>query len=908
MSSYHSNATTCLLTLARTLDGSRSDLVNHVTARSLTRRHPANPFQDFLAAYHASLGLSPPLKTSSSSAAIFGGLASATKMLALSGKSRTNVLSPDAYSSLLAGSQRSSRAGTYQNTTYRKSKDYAMRGYLMKRKIEDGLKVLRWNRYYFYIQLPEGFLMQHNGKKDPTILADLRTSSVRGLAGYEERDNVIEITSGPFVEILLQTETDAECRDWTAALFACQGPKKGITGLLSRQTSMYPLPSPRYVSAGKLHRQHKSSGALLDRVYDTPFSNDSAALPPLAPLRASSDDFSTVKSGILHLRATFAYLKANCLTLHWLETDARSMKQKSLTGGSWRRVSASLKSDGLVHLFDEQDQIHLEPIHLPDLPRSYIHTLSATLHPGRDTFAVRTSLTHVHHLAADSGPDRDSWCSLMKCFAVPEVVGLSIDPNEKATFAYRYHRTLSVRIVEGRDIVKGSDAGGGLICEVVVDGDRKVRTGGQRGEGPPFWREQVVGHRTHKVRHHCPRRTFIPVRSIVHGETPEYWHPIEREARQSTFAGHVANLGQAHAAHRRTERVGELRVAVRYEEHIVLPLAEYEELTKFLLNLDNIPVLHDLAGSVPDLERLAETLLRIYDSHGVTLPWICAMADREVAMMAVDDVNILFRGNSLLTKSIDVYMKMVGLRYLDDTIGDIVRKICRDGANIEVDPTRLDKHDDMRVHWRTLLRYMGILWEAINNCKESCPSVVLLPLLIITYTERFCLADATHFLPSAFPCSELRAIFAHLQTLVVSRFTIEDGKRDDRTVRHPLPQALRSRARYIATLPFSIFPTLSSSNILSSLSIPAITSDRTDHPDTRTSRTLTLLAKSLMSFTNLVDPGVKEPWMANLNGFISVSGFKGFLRHCNIPVLYSVASQHITLYPDSRTDSLRRIT
>jgi hypothetical protein len=44
-----------------------------------------------------------------------------------------------------------------------------------------------------------------------------------------------------------------------------------------------------------------------------------------------------------------------------------------------------------------------------------------------------------------------------------------------------------------------------------------------------------------------------------------------------------------------------------------------------------------------------------------------------------------------------------------------------------------------------------------------------------------------------------------------------------------------------------------------------------DQPDTKTTRSLTLLAKCLMSLANLVDPSLKEPWMSFLHQFIMVS-------------------------------------
>lgn len=44
-----------------------------------------------------------------------------------------------------------------------------------------------------------------------------------------------------------------------------------------------------------------------------------------------------------------------------------------------------------------------------------------------------------------------------------------------------------------------------------------------------------------------------------------------------------------------------------------------------------------------------------------------------------------------------------------------------------------------------------------------------------------------------------------------------------------------------------------------------------DHPGVRAQRTLTLVAKSLQGLANMTTFGVKEPWMEQMNEFLSVS-------------------------------------
>lgn len=49
----------------------------------------------------------------------------------------------------------------------------------------------------------------------------------------------------------------------------------------------------------------------------------------------------------------------------------------------------------------------------------------------------------------------------------------------------------------------------------------------------------------------------------------------------------------------------------------------------------------------------------------------------------------MFRGNSLATKSMEAYMKLVADDYLQDTLGDFVRSVLESDDNCEVDPLKL---------------------------------------------------------------------------------------------------------------------------------------------------------------------------------------------------------------------------
>lgn len=139
-----------------------------------------------------------------------------------------------------------------------------------------------------------------------------------------------------------------------------------------------------------------------------------------------------------------------------------------------------------------------------------------------------------------------------------------------------------------------------------------------------------------------------------------------------------------------------------------------------------------------DLEQLAHVLLSIYNAQQLAIPWIQSLFEREVQQ--TDNMFVLFRGNSILTKAMDGYMKgefsrkefngivtkavVVGMDYLESCIGDILRHVCDNNVYCEVDPTRLEKQDDLKNNWRRLIQLACQLWERIEESKERIPMYV----------------------------------------------------------------------------------------------------------------------------------------------------------------------------------------
>jgi hypothetical protein len=145
----------------------------------------------------------------------------------------------------------------------------------------------------------------------------------------------------------------------------------------------------------------------------------------------------------------------------------------------------------------------------------------------------------------------------------------------------------------------------------------------------------------------------------------------------------------------------------------------------------------DLWDVSSDLEYIAKLLLYLYDGQGLAIQWLKCIMDQEID--STENIFVLFRGNSLFTKALDLYMKLCCSEYLASTLGVIIWEICDSKISIEVDPTRLDRNEDIKMNWKRLIAYSINIWDCIEKSRSKMPR-------------------------------ELRTIFDYLQRQVIKRF------------------------------------------------------------------------------------------------------------------------------------------
>lgn len=113
--------------------------------------------------------------------------------------------------------------------------------------------------------------------------------------------------------------------------------------------------------------------------------------------------------------------------------------------------------------------------------------------------------------------------------------------------------------------------------------------------------------------------------------------------------------------------------------------------------------------------------MRILHAKHLAVKWLDDLCLAEVQNTELNSVNTLFRGNSIASKAVDVYLKLTGYNYLNDTIGDIIRDIVDSRTGIEVDPSRLSNSDDVAKQSQKLLALVQQIWTAICRSAPYCP-------------------------------------------------------------------------------------------------------------------------------------------------------------------------------------------
>ncbi|KAE8144518.1 hypothetical protein BDV25DRAFT_166657 [Aspergillus avenaceus] len=430
--------------------------------------------------------------------------------------------------------------------------------------------------------------------------------------------------------------------------------------------------------------------------------------------------------------------------------------------------------------------------------------------------------------------------------------------------------------------------------EVLLDGEIRAKAAVKYRTANPFWREDFTFNDLPPVLSQVsilvktPNPTQKDWSLIAHGSyalsqdsyPTRVLDDVEISSHDATFGRVELRLDDLEPGAEiekwwpiiddRDQPVGEMLMRARMEETVVLMSHEYTPMSELLHSFTNGLTINMAQILSSELAQLSEALLNIFQVSGTTVEWISALVedeidgvhkestvnrlryttrmhtndtresgqDREVLVRdlgrtATVEANLLFRGNSLLTKALDYHMRRLGKEYLEETIGERLRDIDEGDPECEVDPSRVHRSDDLERNWRNLISLTTNVWKSIANSASRCPA-------------------------------ELRLIFRHVRACAEDRY-----------------------GDFLRTVTYSSV----SGFLFLRFFCPAILNPKLfgllkDHPRPRAQRTLTLIAKALQGLANMTTFGSKEPWMEPMNKFLGGNRveFKEFVDSiCAIP-------------------------
>ncbi|ESO94698.1 hypothetical protein LOTGIDRAFT_144872 [Lottia gigantea] len=274
---------------------------------------------------------------------------------------------------------------------------------------------------------------------------------------------------------------------------------------------------------------------------------------------------------------------------------------------------------------------------------------------------------------------------------------------------------------------------------------------------------------------------------------------------------------------------GKIRLKIFLLEEIVLPLPAYQPIIDVLTDAAKP---HKKFGSIfwgvlnevrqLDLNETAGALVRLYLSQDTAISFLDCITKLDID--DTDDPHTLFRGNTLGTKAMDQFMKIVGMPYLYETLYSTIDRIFNERKTVELDPHRVnsvrrrhslhkESENDILQNSQDLLQhYMADVMEAIFNSVEQCPL-------------------------------KMRLVFRNLTHRVKEKW----------------PETEHQDCPYQAVVGF-LFLRFFAPAILA----PKLFGLQDHHPNVKISRTLTLLAKLTQLIGNLTSFQVKEEWFQPL--------------------------------------------
>lgn len=171
---------------------------------------------------------------------------------------------------------------------------------------------------------------------------------------------------------------------------------------------------------------------------------------------------------------------------------------------------------------------------------------------------------------------------------------------------------------------------------------------------------------------------IIPMDSIERNITVDRWFMVG--GRNDDTDNLEENKGEKKSSS------GDIRLKLKYNEERILPSDSYNQLFELIMK-DNLGIICALGNVTSERDYVAQTITNLFESKGQSLLLLNTLSSEEVD--TTPNPEVIFRGNTIATKSLDAYMKLVGLSYLYKTLSPKIKQITEEKKSCEVGINKL---------------------------------------------------------------------------------------------------------------------------------------------------------------------------------------------------------------------------
>ncbi|ANZ76795.1 BA75_03892T0 [Komagataella pastoris] len=263
----------------------------------------------------------------------------------------------------------------------------------------------------------------------------------------------------------------------------------------------------------------------------------------------------------------------------------------------------------------------------------------------------------------------------------------------------------------------------------------------------------------------------------------QYFHVLIKKSKHDDYSPHDETIGVVYVTpdmvkddhydsqlsltiFSNSKEFGKISINLKQSVNYILNPSYFKFVEKVLNRLnprEMIDFIKPLTGLNQDLEEISSIVIDVYQVLGSENAWFAALMESELT--PIDSItrnnriiiahtangttdtdnlihtknafNTLFRGNSILSKSLEKYGLRIGHEYLEKVIGLFVKRLTEEKKDCEVDPRMIEipnsaemddetikqkRQEKAKDNMKNLVEYVSILWDQLYNTTNDIPT------------------------------------------------------------------------------------------------------------------------------------------------------------------------------------------